>query len=141
MAKAKTFGALLQWDNASVWTDIAQLARLGEVNLVTKEFVDCTAHDSAGGFREYLATLMDTDEFDAELQFDPADAGHTHLLTASVSLTPEDWRVVYPDAGTTTWEFTGNISKMTVNEATVDGILMATVTFKRTTAAPTQDPA
>lgn len=140
MAKVSAFGAKLQWDNASVWTDIGQLASIGEFNLVTKEFVDCTAHDSPSNMREFIATLKDTAEFDAEIQLDPADAGHANLLTAAQLTTSADWRVVYPDAGSTTWEFTGQISSMSVGAAPVDGLLMATVTFKRTSAALTQDP-
>ena len=141
MAKSKTFGTLLQWNNASVYTTVAQVFRIGEFNLVTKEFIDCTAHDSSSGYREFLATLMDTAEFDAEIQFDPADAGHQHLLTSAQSLTSETWRVVYPDASTTTWQFTGIISSMNVGEATVDGLMMATISFKRVSGALTQDPA
>lgn len=141
MAKAATYGTKLQWQNGATWTDIAQLSRLGEFNLVTKEFVDCTAHDSPGNIREYLAVLKDTDEFDAEVQLDTADTGHTHLLTVAQTLTDEDWRVVFPDASDTVWEFTGQISKMSVGEASVDGVMMGTISFKRTTGAVAQDPA
>jgi hypothetical protein len=82
MAKAATTGVKLQWDNAGTPTDVAQLSRIGEFDLGTKEFVDCTAHDSPGTFREFIATILDTAEFDAEVQFDPADAGHDHLIQA-----------------------------------------------------------
>ena len=50
MAKTSSFG--VQFKQGS--NVIANLISLGEFALGTKEFIDCTTHDSADRFREYL---------------------------------------------------------------------------------------
>lgn len=139
MAKSTTFGAVLKKGA----TTVAQLRRLGDFNLATTELIDCTTHDTTGNMREYLPSEVgDTDEFDAELAYDPADSGHQALITAATPpVTAEAWDVELNAATAKVWRFTGIITKLTMGEQTDNGLQLITASFKRTSGALSEDPA
>ena len=133
-------GAELQKLITVTWTPVAQLTRIGEFNLVTKDFEECTSLDNTTDFKEFLATLMDTDEVEIEGDYDPIDATHVVFLTAANSLASEAWRLAFPYATEKVWEFTGTISKMTLGESTPGGRVTFSASLKRTSGALTIDP-
>jgi len=136
MAKECAFGGKLQWNNATVWTDVANVRTIGDISIF-KEFADTTTHDSPSRFREYKSTLQDTDPVEIALLFDPANAGHQHFVTNAQTLGTESFRIVLADTGSDTWAFTGEVERFSVSAQEVDGLLEGSITIRRTTGAVT----
>jgi hypothetical protein len=134
MAKTSSFG--VQFKQGS--NVIANLESLGEFNLGTKEFVDCTTHDGATRFREYLATLQDSGSVTATLVWDPAEATHAALAASATTIVNETWSAIFPTDPDVTWTFTGQVESFSISDTPVDGKQMATVSIKRTTGGFTE---
>lgn len=145
MSKYTSFGAKFQRDVTATWTDIAQIQSFGDFS-ITKDTIECTAHDSAGQFREYIESLKDVEEFDLSLYFDPDDTHHTYLRDQAVQGTlpgGETFRTVLTgDTGVTadTWEFDAIVTGFQLTGREIEGLLEAVVTFKPT-GAPDFAPA
>ena len=131
MAKYSAFGAQLLRLISSTYTAVAGIAKVGDFS-VMRETVDCTTHDG-DGFREYLATLGDTEEFDLTLLFDPADSSHEYFrdqVRNRLNSSGETFRTRLSSAATEQWEFTAIVTKFTLTEREIDGRLEAVVTFR-----------
>jgi len=98
------------------------------------EFQDASAHDGAG-WREYIPTLLDLDEFTITINFVPTGATHTNLMTDLIAGTLLHWKVIYPNAGSTDWDFRAYVKRFAVQGTEVDGKLTAQVTFRPSQAA------
>ena len=134
MAKTSSFG--VQFKQGS--NVIANLISLGEFNLGTKEFIDCTTHDGATRFREYLGTLVDSSSISAEIAWDPAEATHAALAAAASTFTNETWSAIFPTDPDVTWSFTGQLESFTIGESAIDGKYTASISIKRTSGGFTE---
>jgi hypothetical protein len=73
-----------------------------------------TAHDSPGAYREFIASFLDGGEVTFEIIYDPAGATHdasTGLLATYEARTVRNWNLVFSDTATTTWAFSGPITR------------------------------
>ncbi len=101
----------------------------------SREMVDVTAHDSPGGFREFIGGLKDPGEFSPTLNWIPGDATDLVLIAMQAENEPRlfEWTApqVSPDRICTfrgllsAWEPTGE----------VEGALTASITL-RVTSVP-----
>lgn len=139
MSKHKSFGARLQRDVASTWTNCGQIDSVGDFAFEKGE-IDVTTHDSTGGFREKLTHLIDHEDMDVVVLFDPADTHHQYFRdqAADVDAAAESFRILFSDG--TTWEFSAFVKGFRVNSQTVDGRLEATIRLMPT-GAPDFSPA
>ncbi|MFA5160920.1 MAG: phage tail tube protein [Elusimicrobiales bacterium] len=127
------FGTKLKMgDGASpeVFSDIAAVSKVGGPG-VSLDTIDVTADDSPGGYKEYAAGLLDAGEIKLELNFLPANASQTGLLTALTSRAAKHFKLVFPDTANTTWSFSAFVTNFEP-DAPVDGKLAASVTLKIT---------
>ncbi|MFA5162091.1 MAG: phage tail tube protein [Elusimicrobiales bacterium] len=127
------FGTKLKMgDGASpeVFSDIAAVSKVGGPG-VSLDTIDVTADDSPGGYKEYAAGLLDAGEIKLELNFLPANASQTGLLTALTSRAAKNFKLVFPDTANTTWSFSAFVTNFEP-DAPVDGKLAASVTLKIT---------
>lgn len=95
---------------------------------------DVTAHDSPGAWREKIATLLDAGQVTFDIVYKPVGATHgnvTGLLRDIRSRIARSFQAVFPDSGSTTWEFTAYVTQFQPT-APVPGALTAAVTLEIT---------
>ncbi len=139
MAKAKTLGTQLQLGDGGateVFTTVAQLSVIGGIELLT-EIEDTTVHDSAGGLREHIENgLKSYGEVSFEGLWDEAAATHDDAtgLRSKAEATdgPHNWKIIWPDVGTTTASFAASLVSLKVGDAPIDGALPISGTLKIT---------
>ena len=72
------------------------------------EAKEVTSHDSPGGWREYITTLLSGGEVSFDLNFIPTHATlspSTGLVKLLRSRTLRNFRLVFPDVAATAWTF------------------------------------
>lgn len=134
MTKIPARGTTLEFDDgAGGWTQVAQVINLGGPSL-SADTEDATDHDSPGGFEEVVVTILRTGEVTLEIHYDPTDASHdasTGLISLYENRTKKTWRLTFPDAASTSWQFDGYITNLEPS-APHDGKLTKSVTLKLT---------
>lgn len=72
------FGTVLEFsrDDGTTWNTVAGLTNIESPDGTTDE-IDGTGHDSAGGYREFIAGLRDPGSAAIEGYYDPQDPSHT----------------------------------------------------------------
>ena len=138
--KYAAFGAELQRLITATWTAVASVAKIGEFSLM-RETIETTTHDG-DGFRSYIGSLADLEEFDMTLVFDKDDVSHEYFRDQVLGLlnpTGETFRTKLSSTADEEWEFTAIITKFALSEREVDNRIEAVVTF-RPTGAPDFDP-
>lgn len=131
--KYTSFGAQLQRLIAATFTSVASIAKIGDFSIM-RDTVEVTSHDGTG-FKEYLATLSDLEEFDMTLLFDPDDVSHEYFrdqINDRLNPSGETFRTVLSGTASETWEFSAILTKFALSERDVDGRLEAVVTFRPT---------
>lgn len=138
MGGIAAFGTLLQMEDASnpgTFLTVAEVKDLTGPGMTTA-VLDGTTHTSPAGFREKIASLIDGGEVTFDVNWLPANPTHNNttgfvaLLRTSALKT---WRLAWPDAGDTLWEFDGYVTGFSPN-APVEGYLTASVTITVTGA-------
>ena len=112
-------------------TTVAQVMAFGGPGL-TADTTDVTTHDSTGAFEEMVVTILRTGELTMSLVYDPADATHdasTGLLYRHENKVRTNFSLIFPDTGSTTWAFNGDITAFGP-EMPHDGALTAPATVK-----------
>ena len=119
-------------DGAGNYTTIAEVKNLAGPAL-SQAAVDVTNHDSANQFREYIAGLRDGGKVTFDVNWIPSNATQgftTGLLKAGFGgakgASAQQFRIVFPDAATTTWTFTGIVTKLAPSSG-VDKELVASI--------------
>lgn len=95
-------GATLEYDSGGGFTALARLKEIGQISCGDTESVDFVCYDSADGFREAIAGVMDAGEVDITGVFN-SDASQTGLdaLRAGVY----DYKITLPNSlGTFTFK-------------------------------------
>lgn len=111
-----------------VFTTIANVTSI-EGPGIEREEIDVTAHDTENNFMEFVPGLVDPGEVEIEVNYDPSE--HDALVADFDDNEPRNWRLVFPDADATTWQFSAFLSEFSP-EAPVDDKLAASMTFKVT---------
>lgn len=117
--KTHAFGTEFKWDGEKV----ASLNNIGgmEINVDT---VDVTTHDSEGGFKEFIAGLMDAGEVPISGYFNNENSnGQLKMVTDCTSREIKMAEIVFPESTGASWAFQGLITKIKVGDnPTNDGI-------------------
>ena len=135
MVRSKTLGTQLQLGDGGateVFTTIAQLHMIGGLETVT-EIEDVTTHDSSDGYREHIETgLYSYNEIPFEGVWDEAHATHDDStgIRSKVSGGPHNFKIIFPDASTTTASFAASVVNLQVGEAPLGGKLPITGSLK-----------
>lgn len=140
MPGISAFGTLLQIGDGGGTESFTTIADVKDISgpgftLDTKE---TTTHSSSGGWREFAPGLKDGGEVTMDINFQPTNATHSYstgLVKDFNNRTLRNFRIVFPDAGTTTWTFAAYVTNFEPN-APVDDFLGASVTLK-ISGAPT----
>jgi predicted secreted protein len=139
------FGTLLQIGDSTDqgtanYTSIAQVQDIGGPSLALNTD-DVTAHDSAGGWMEFVGTVKDGGEVSFDIVYDPAEGTHENsaggLLAELDNKTAKAYKIVFPDTANTAWTFNAFVTAYEP-AAPVDGKLAASVTLK-VSGQPTLD--
>jgi predicted secreted protein len=107
---------------------------IAEVNSISgpnksRATMDVTSLDSTGGYREFRASFRDPGEVQLSMNFTLAT--YTLLNDDFEDESPRDYQIEFPDAGKTTFEFSGLVTAMG-SAVPLDDKVTATVTIKIT---------
>lgn len=105
-------GALLQVENTTFVT-VPEVSRMNTPS-VRVEQVDVTSHDSAGGFREYLAGFKDAENVTVELNWVVGNVVHDFLRTIADAGTTVNWKQTIKGTGDKVCAFSGYIESLQV---------------------------
>jgi predicted secreted protein len=130
VAKA-AFGTSLEYVEGDI--EVGGLTKVGGVAM-TADQQDVTAHDSPGGFKEYIPTLLEPGECAIEGYMKPADAGQVAMLEHFNARENRAMKITFPDGPNngpgSEWEFDASISAFTYGDAPVDGVLNFQATLR-----------
>jgi hypothetical protein len=118
MTKIVGKGCELQLDVSTVYTTIASV---NNISGPTAEYgtTDATTLDSTA--REKLKTIFDGGQVTFECVGDPAAANFQLLTDVLKTTTIDNWKLVFSDAASTEWPFTGYCTKVEPSGINVDG--------------------
>ena len=108
---------------------------------MSRAAIDVTTQDSAGKWREFIKGLKDPGEVTFDIKYVPTAATHKNAaqgLLAELdddSTTLRNFKLIFPDSGSTTWSFSGFVSGFEPS-APVENELTASVTIQLS-GAPT----
>lgn len=115
MTKYLGYGTEISWDPAGgvTFEAIAQVYDIVPPS-IARDSVEATAHDSPDAWREFIKGLKDGGEVTCSLIWDPALGTHggANGLYSDFAedVTIPNWRIVFPDADTTTLTFKGFVT-------------------------------
>lgn len=129
MAKSKSFGTQLQLGDGApseAFTTVAHLTNIdGPEHLVG--IVQTLAHDTADGYEEHIDSgVRRFNEIPIEGHWDPASATHdgtTGLRKKAETAGPHNWKIIWPDASTTTVSFAASLVRLKFGDAPLEGAL------------------
>ncbi len=108
------------------------LTAVAEINSIsgpdkTRDTIDVTSLDSAGGYREFIASFRDAGTVALEMNF--TRDGFEELNADFEIETLVDYQIILPDAGNTTLDFSGLVVDMGM-AIPLDDKVTATVSIK-----------
>lgn len=130
------FGTTLSRGNDAtpqVFAAIAGVTNVGGPGL-SRETIDVSGHDSAGGWREFVGGLKDAGEVSLDINYRPAV--HDVLVDDLDDEDPRNYKLVFPDG--TEWAFKAVLTAFEPS-APFDDKLSASATFK-VSGPPTLTP-
>lgn len=116
------------------FSTISEVTELSGPSL-EKETVEVTSHDTkanASSYKEYIEGVKDGGEVSLTLNFIPTDSTHgptNGLLAEYESGGTTNYKIVFPDSGSTTWTIPAICTGFEPEEP-IDGQLTADVTLK-----------
>ena len=119
----------------AVLATVAQVTSVGGPGLGA-DVIDVTTHDSTNAWEDSVIGPLRSGEIPFEIVYDPAEDTHdgtagNGLLTRIKNKKRTDFSLVFPDTGSTTWGFNGEITGF-VPGAPVAAGLTAAITIKIT---------
>ncbi len=130
MAGIDGFGTIMaRGDGAAPTEGFTPIANVGNISGpgLTRETIDVTAHDSPNQYTEHKGGLKDGGEVSFDLNYNPPV--HDILINDFDDENPRNWRIIFPDPGTTTWTFAAILTGFEPS-APYDDKLTASLTFK-----------
>lgn len=125
-------GTLLRIDDGTgSYTTIAEVTDIGGPSM-SLDPIDVTSHDSTAAYREFIGGLLDAGEVTLTINYVPTAGTHdatTGLIADMVARVVRNFKLVFPDSGTTTWTFAALITAFESAEP-IDDKLSADVTLK-----------
>ena len=125
------FGTLLKRGDGGSPENFTVIAEVGDIKppAFSVDTEEVTHQQSPGGFKEYVATLLDAGEVTFDLNFIPTDTSHQALLSDMQARVKRNYQVVFPEG--TTWTFSAFVTAFE-SDAPTGGKLSASVTLKVT---------
>lgn len=127
MAKMIGYGITIETTTSTGTMPLAYVRSVSGPS-ATVDDVDTTTLDSTGGFRTFIAGLIDGGEVEMELVYDPSVASHATLGTRFKARTAHTYTITHPST-TSNAPFSGYIKGMS-REIPLDDVVTCTVTFK-----------
>lgn len=130
MAKKAAKGTILAYESStgpSVYSTIPSVGDFDVPLIGTKDEIDVTTHDSAGGFEETILGIARTQSFSVPLIWDGTDTHHAAMRTRAAADTLTKFKVTCVD--TKTLDFDGYIKGITLSNP-VNGAFSATMEIK-----------
>lgn len=125
MAKVRCKGTVLHQEIASVFTAVAQVVSMSHSGGASEDY-DATTLDTSGAGKEYeLTGYSDGGNWDFDLFYDPALAGHQAITDLVTTPAKQKWKVIYADTGTTEEPFTSAGITVGREVAMSDGLKMS----------------
>ena len=84
--------------------------------------------------KSFRGTIHDAGEITATIEFDPADASHSTLITIVKSGATATWKLVWADAGAGQFTFSGFVTRFEPSGMQVEENVVAEITVKLTGA-------
>jgi predicted secreted protein len=102
----------LRADAASSGTGFTAIAEINSISGPNKSraTIDVTSLDSAGGYREFIASFRDAGEITLEMNW--TRDGYDQINDDFESDTAWDYQVEFPDTGNTTLDFTALVTAL-----------------------------
>lgn len=109
-----------RWE-AIAYVKVAEVVSISGPSM-TRETIDVTSLDSVGGYKEFKSSFRDGGTVNLTMNFTRANYD---LFKADFEASdPVAYEIVFPDAQTTTFEFTGLVTELPVEIPTGDKISM-----------------
>jgi len=97
-----------RWNKTtSGWENIANIKNIGGPS-ATRETLDTTALDTAGGYRTFITSFRDAGEITLTMNF--ARDGYDKMLSDFEADDAQNYEIVLPDDDTTSLEFEGLVT-------------------------------
>lgn len=130
----KAYGTLLKRGDGGTPEAFTTLAEVRDISgpELSLDTVDVTSHSSSNGWEEHVATILRSGEVTFDINYVPSGSDHdasTGIIADMTSRTLRNWQLVFPDSGSTTWNFAAYVTGFSPN-APVAGELTASVTLK-----------
>lgn len=128
---------LASGSNTETWTTIAEVRDLSGPNF-SRGTIETTNHDSPGAWKEYILGTKENGEVSFGVNFVPTNDTHDPyygLVKDFQHNVLRTYQLIFPDATTTTWGFTGYLTAFGTT-APVEGVLAANISIKLS-GAPT----
>lgn len=124
--KTHAFGTKFIWDG----NQVGSLNNIGGVE-ISVDTVDVTAHDSEGGFKEFIVGLMDAGEVALSGYFDSQNTnGQIAMLEDCTAREVRQASIIFPASTGSTWAFTGLITNIKIGDNPTDDGIPFTATVK-----------
>ena len=91
---------------------IAEINTIGGPNM-SRNFIDVTSLDSAGGYREFIPSFRDAGQISLNMNF--TIGGYGTMLTDFQAETSNNYQIVLPDSGETTLDFAAYVQDLPLN--------------------------
>lgn len=113
-------------DTTKEWVNIAKITNIGGPSM-TRETIDTTALDTAGGYRTFIAGFKDGGSVVLAMNFDRN--GYETMKTDFESDLLQNYEIILPDEDTTSLEFDGFVTELPLTN-TPDDKITIDVTIK-----------
>jgi len=101
------------------FTIVAEITAINGPGL-SLEFLDITHMQSDDEYREVLPSFKDAGEISLDLNFVPSDSTQQDLMTDFNNRTKRNFKIIFPDAGNTTWSFSGYVTGYSISGSVGD---------------------
>lgn len=111
------------------FTAIAEINSISGPTM-TRNFIDVTSLDSAGGYREFISSFRDAGTVQLNMNF--TRDGWNDMLTDFGLSTSKNYQIVLPDSGETTLDFAAFVTDLPIDIS--EDKITCTITLKITGA-------
>ena len=122
MTKIISKGTTLQQTVASTFVDVAQVISVDGPGMESETFESDTLDNTDAGIPYTATGRTEGGSVSGELFLDPALQGHNNLQYLLDNPGDEAWKIIFADAGTTEWPFTGAGFSLSPTVALNDGL-------------------
>ena len=121
MTKIASKGTALQLSISAVFTTVAQVTSIDGPDSEVETF-DSTSLDSGVGKETDVTGFVVGGTVSGELFFDPVAATHQALTDVITAPAVSSWKIIWSDAASTEWPFSGVLKKLTPKAALAEGL-------------------